>query len=794
MLSPRWRKVLADLMHNKTRTMIVVLSIAVGVFAIGSVFTSGAILSDDLSDSYAAVNPAHAVIYAEPFDQALVDSIRSMREVGAAEGRRTVSVRVQAGPDQWRSLQLHAIPDFDDLQINKLEPESGAWPPAKRGMLLERSSLGYVSAAVGETVHIETSDGKYRELRIDGLTHDLTQIPAFWGGTLHGYITLDTLEWLGESATYNQLNIVVAENGSDHEHIRAVTRKIEEKMEKSGRNIGWTSVPEPGVHPMDQGVQAMLLLLGVLGAFSLLLSCFLVINTMNAIMLQQVRQIGIMKAIGARNPQITRMYLTTVIVFGLLALLVAVPLGALASRLMTGFVAELMNFDLAVFTIPAHVLLLEVAVGLIVPLLAALYPIIAGVRTTVREAVGSYGLGGGHFGTGIIDRMITGLRGPSRPLLLSLRNTFRRKGRLLFTLAALTIAGTIFISIMSVRDSTLLTTDEALDYFAYDIQIDFNDSYRVERIEREAMQVPGVVEAESWGGRSVQRIRDNEEESENYMMLAPPAESRLIKPTLVEGRWLLPEDENAVVINTDLLKDEPDIEVGDDIVLKLDGRETSWRVVGIVRAVLTGQIAYVNYPYYEHVARNVGRAQSVNIVTAQSDPAFQQEVAKQLEVRFKDSGLQIGYIDTTGNLRAMVKSQFNIIIVFLLIMAVLLAVVGGLGLMGTMGINVIERTREIGVMRAIGASDRAVMHVFLVEGMLIGIISWLIGAVLAVPVGKLLSDSVGILFTNNPFSYTFSTGGVFLWLGIVVVLSALASYLPARRATRLSVREVLAYE
>jgi putative ABC transport system permease protein len=127
-------------------------------------------------------------------------------------------------------------------------------------------------------------------------------------------------------------------------------------------------------------------------------------------------------------------------------------------------------------------------------------------------------------------------------------------------------------------------------------------------------------------------------------------------------------------------------------------------------------------------------------------------------------------------------------------MAVLFAVVGGLGLMGTMSINVIERTREIGVMRAIGAPTRSVAQVFVVESVAIGMISWLFGTVLAVPLSKIMSDAVGIPLMGTPITFRFSMAGVGLWLVVVVLLSVAASFIPARNAARLTVRQVLAYE
>ena len=131
---------------------------------------------------------------------------------------------------------------------------------------------------------------------------------------------------------------------------------------------------------------------------------------------------------------------------------------------------------------------------------------------------------------------------------------------------------------------------------------------------------------------------------------------------------------------------------------------------------------------------------------------------------------------------------------FLLIMALLTAVVGSMGLMGTMGMNVLERTREIGIMRSIGAVDSEVMRTVIVEGVLIGGIAWLIGALLSFPITYLLSDIVSLAIFQSPIAVLFTYQGFAIWLLVVLALSAVASVLPARNAARLTIREVLAYE
>ena len=144
--------------------------------------------------------------------------------------------------------------------------------------------------------------------------------------------------------------------------------------------------------------------------------------------------------------------------------------------------------------------------------------------------------------------------------------------------------------------------------------------------------------------------------------------------------------------------------------------------------------------------------------------------------------------------RVIFGERFNIVTVILLVMAILLATVGSLGLMGTMSINVLERRREIGVLRAIGASDGAVIRIFVAEAVVISVIAWAGAIVLAQPMSRVMSYMVGMNFAKLPLDYVFDLRALPLWLTIAITVAILSSMLPARAAARLSVRETLAYE
>ena len=207
-----------------------------------------------------------------------------------------------------------------------------------------------------------------------------------------------------------------------------------------------------------------------------------------------------------------------------------------------------------------------------------------------------------------------------------------------------------------------------------------------------------------------------------------------------------------------------------------------------------GAIVYTNYDYLAVATNRVGEADALLITTQAHDTASVDAESKALEEHFERMGLGISMISTLPRERADAEAIFDAIVALLLVMAILLALVGGLGLMGTMSINVLERTREIGVLRAIGAPNRGVAQVFILEGITIGLLSWSMGALLAIPLTQGLNAALGSATMGTALTYSYSMPGLWLWLVVVLILSALASFIPARTASRLTVREVLAYE
>src|SRR5512144_216163 len=246
MLRPRWYKVINDLFGNKTRTLLIVLSMAVGLFAIGLILSSRVILSEGLASSFAAIHPSSGTVSTvELFDEDFLHAVRSMPEVQDADARRSIAARIEVAPGEWKNITLFVVADYNDIRVNKISSESGAWPPPEREILIERAALSVIDSQVGNIVRVKMPSNVQRDLHIVGLAYDPAQLPAPIDGTPYGYISFDTLEWLGEPYGFNELH-VIATHPEDKVWARQVVNRIKSKAEKSGYTIPLSMTAEPG--------------------------------------------------------------------------------------------------------------------------------------------------------------------------------------------------------------------------------------------------------------------------------------------------------------------------------------------------------------------------------------------------------------------------------------------------------------------------------------------------------------------------------------------------------------------
>jgi putative ABC transport system permease protein len=809
-MKPRWRKVFLDLFENKGRTALVVLSIAVGVFSIGVIAGTYVIISNDMSVTYAANNPANIEFRMDDFDNDMLTTIRNTRGIEDAEGRRVVNMRVrEMDREKWTTLDIIAVDDFNENKVNLLNLISGQIKPGKDEVILERDALDDLDIQDGQDLLFELPDGTTKSLKVVGIVLDPTTGADDFLAPPFGYITMDTLRTLRQPELFNRVYATVSENQDNMVHIRAVGADLKDRIEKVDYIVTRTRFSKTHEHPMASIINAVLGILMALGVLIVFLSSSLIANTLNALLNQHMRHIGVIKLVGGRNRQVLGMYFVLILVFGFLALLIAVPLGGQGAYWLAEFIADKMSFSLLGYRIVPIAFVIQIVVGLLVPIVAGLAPVIGGARVTVLRAIsGDLTMDEKQaeesperesrwerFQTRVTNALARrGIHIP-RPLLISLRNTFRRRGRLMLTLFTLTMGGAIFIAVFNVRVSLYDYMGAIGQYFRADVTVDFDEAYRLREVEQYLMQVDGVEKVEGWQYASVEALLPDDTVADNISLLAPPAESALVQPILIEGRWLHPDDVRKMTVSETILKEFPDLKAGDTLHLKVNGQEEDWQVVGIFKFIgQQGTIGYAPFEYISGMNNQRNRAYSYRIVTVRHDRAYQDMMADYLDNYLRDHGFKVRKSEAGLASLDTALESLDILVTFLLIMALLTASVGSMGLTGTMSMNVLERTREIGIMRSIGAKDSVIMRTVIAEGMVIGLISFVLAVILSVPFTYLLSTIVSVSIFETPIKIVFTFMGYGIWIALVLVLSALASVVPAQNAARLTIREVLAYE
>lgn len=795
-MSSRWKKVWADFWSNKTRTILTALTIAVGTFAVGFTNNMQRYMVESMESDFLSSSPSEAQVYAYPMDDESVKIARAMPGINGAEGRSIIGAYIIRPGQKKVSIQLTALEDPALLTVNTLKPATGqtSIPPLGDKEILMDSSAAALGYKPGDMVRLELNDGKHRDLRLAGYLHSATGIPYGLAQIVEAFVSPDTLVWLGGDRDYNELAVSVTDNPTDAKHVTEVAQTVADRMERSGAEVGYVNVYEPGHHFAYSIAQGMFFVLGVLSWFTVLLGALLIVNTVTALMTQQTRQIGIMKATGGGTWQIFGMYVVLIMAFGALALLIAYPLANRAAKAIGDGMAAYLNFYPASYHGYTSTLIQQIIVAIGVPLLTALVPLVRSVRMTVREAISDYGIGSNVKPK---DQSITkGTLLIPRPMRLSLKNAFRRKLRLVLTLFSLVLAGAIFIAVYNLWATFDRVITDVQGYFLADVNLSFNHAYRLDRVAPMAERVPGVTGVEGWLEYPGTLVTSEEQAGRQIMFVAPPSNSVLIKPVITSGRWLKPGDEDAIVIGNHLLNVYPDLKVGDWLTIKIDDKESKWLIVGTY--LLTGNanppLLYVNYEYISKLIGQPGEVYSLRVITTSSDALTQKRVSDSLVALFAERGVKVSTSQLGSEFIQSQTAQTDIFVYFMLIMAVLIAIIGGLGLMGTMSINVLERTREIGVMRAIGASNWNIQSIVIVEGMAVGLLSWLVSIALSIPITVALTTGVGLAIMTTPMAPVFGLTGILVWLLVILGIGTLASALPAHRASSLTVRDTLAYE
>jgi putative ABC transport system permease protein len=810
-------KLRRDLRATWSRFLLMVVAIAVSLTVFGAVLYAWTAVGRETSNAYMGTEPASATILldrgidAERMS-AIAAEARTRPGVIEATGRTQFTSEIEVdGRLRDSPLQVFVAAPDDPMRMAKFKVQQGSWPPSSGEVFIRRDSLTLLDVAVGDTMVVETPTGEPARLRVTGVVYDPSLAPAPQQQTGQGYLSTASLDRSGEQAVLDQLKIQVADPGQalpsrDRDAVVAVAGEVGEWLQQEhGLAIREIQVPEPYEHPHQGQADALLISLLVGGAAALLLSAILVANMLNALFAQQIPQIGIMKAIGARSGRIGRLYLTMTLMVAAAATLLALVPAILIGRAGVSAILGFLGIEAASLAAPWWTYAVVLAAGLVLPPLMALTPLIKTSRTTVRAAMDHHGGGSKPpAATGVLARLGR-IRRLDRGLLMALRNTVRRPARFWLSVGLLASAGMVFVAGMSLNAGTLAIDDQRREQRTWDVEVQLASPAAADEVTTMVERVPDVSRVEGWnraqsgvagpGQIPLTRTYPDQGHGSVSVTAVPVATTMLPPPKLLDGRWLNPGESGAVVLNQITRNNTvPDIGVGDTVELSVDGQPTTWRVVGIVEEREGGSGgAYVTAEGFADAMGQPARVNQLRIATDSRDEQTRAAVADAVDETLTGAGLEVQSAASVSRSDAISAGHLGPIILILLVISVAMAVVGGIGLASTMSANILDRTREFGVMHAIGARPKAVRRIVVAEGVFLALASCLVAVIPTLALTAIIGAGLGNLFMYAPLPFRISILAAGIWTALVILGAILATEAAATRASRLTVREALAY-
>ncbi len=790
-----FRKAYRDVTKRRVRSLLTLAGIIIGVAGVVAIVSTGENLARAQEVAYANASQADISYWTWNAPTTAERAVAALDNVSAAELRVDLFTRCRWQPAAGsvgqvaRDVSMHGVADFANMRVDQVLLKAGRFPEEGE-LVAEQSALQAAPLRLGDTVTCRGSGGSPdRRLTLVGIV----QTPNYPSASILDYLTFyapasDVRLLLGATGA-NGLLIKV----SDFSRVSDTAREVGQLLDRRGISRGAPTIRDPQNYMGKRELDALLLLLFAFSVIGLLTSGFLVANTLAAIVGEQVGEIGTIKALGGTRSQVLLIYLFAAMLYGLVGTALGLVAGAILSWQLLAYIGSLLSLDTGT-EISLFGLGLGIAVGMGVTLAAGSLPSIGATYIPVKQALEAYGISS-TYGQGALDRLIRRLVSLPPLAAMSLRNLGRRKARTLVTILVIGVAVGVLLAAQSVSYSVNRAIDDLFKTYRADAWVYFGD-YVSTAFEGRLRGLPFVKQAEIWSLQDVWVTfpTPRGDRAAQARLWGLPADTLLYQPRLTEGRWYRADEPDAVVISSDLAQSEQ-LELGE--VLQLDtGDKTRWfRIVGIAvdNSVFLGSQVAGKVFLREDIVAAMQHRTGYGVFFAVSfdvhDPAGVQARLDEVSDRF--SGFQISS-DSAAREVSGAKEQTRVLTIALAAMSLLVGLIGALGVLNTLTLNVLERRREIGVLRSLGASDANLVQTFVTEGLALGVGGWFVGIALGYPLGAaLLRIMESVLFQID---YAVNAQMILACLVLALVLSGAASLFPALAAARLRVSQVLRYE
>lgn len=818
MIKTRGRKIIQDVLSRKGRTVLVALSIMIGVFGAVTLISVDDLIikqikQDIRSDEIAMTRLFVTVPTAgtEVDNEAYLNLLQEMPGVTDVQGQVISPVFWKtADAPRFRDGNIMAFSSpFGEIKLEPMRLIEGNWPqPGQHEIAIETRMADEYGLNKGDKLTFRSlGTADEAEWTITGIVFH----PYWVGGEGENdteqriYANYDDAQSIAGFSGFNMTYLRYTDTGVADAQAETLMQTV---REQTSYIPAYYWLDDPDDYFLIDEVKQVTNVLDMLAVVSLIVSGFLVTNVINTIIVEQKRQIGVMKSLGATRMDTFIVYAGIALAYGILGTIPGVILGILAGSAMAQALDTLASTLIEGFKVSTIGILIGVVMGLLVPVIASLIPVFNGTRVSIIDAMTDLGISV-KWGRGPMARLIKALPLPAN-IRQALSNVVQKKGRLALTVITLTLAAAAFMGVFAMF--TLITNeiDKLYDTFDYEITIVPNEPQDFEQVRTQVKSIEGVEEVLPGVAFNVdiidlgETVLDVDTDTTTVPAFGFDPSNSPFHLTYEEGTGWNDDPNRDGLVLTKPAANLLDKKLGDRVVVSAGGAKSEYEIIGIA-----------SYPFdiailpWQELARLAGFVTSDNgtpndytddealptayLVTLTEDnlKASQvEDVVGGISDSLVASGITAQYINEVQSQEDASQEMMTFNMIFQLTSAVM-AAVGAIGLLTTLSMAVFERQKEIGVMRSIGARSATIISQFQVEGIVIGLIAWLLAIPLSYLLGQALLNSLGF---KDFIEFNYPIWVIGLGLVGMLIVAVVASLWPSLAASRKTVSDILRYQ
>ena len=683
--------------------------------------------------------------------------------------------------------------------VNTVLLTSGRLPGPGEALadVADGKAAGYTVPA-GGALGVRAASGATARLRVSGTGLNLAYSPgANSPGTPVFYTSAATAQALSGTRGYNHLGFRLTDDSPAAQD--RVIAEVRAYLTAQAGSDPVTSLPytrAPGYWPGQTGFSNIIAVLYMITILALGSALFLIAATMNTLIAEQAREIAILKALGARRRQVGGITARTAAMLGLAGAIAGTAAGVANAYLLARYFAErIVDVSLG-FGISVPVVVASLVAGPVLAVAASLPALRRALRRPAAETLTGAGTDGG-YGAGRLDRaaarsgLLAGTRVPDA-MRMGLRDVLRQKRRSVAVIAQVAVAAGLAISFLALGQSITAVISQAIGKLHVSIAVGQAAGSGARPFGSQALAIaaatPGVTSAQPAETSAVQY------NGQAYAAwgLSP---SPLYSYRLSAGRWFTAADTAGIppAILGPVVADASGAHVGQVITLDMATGPVRTRVIGIdTGRNNSGNIVYFPLPVLERLDGTPGTANSLWVSTASPAHAAIDQAASAVASRLAAAGYPV----TTTKIyayEAQITAAENSILAIVEILGLVVVAIMLMGLASTLTMGVIERSREIGILRCLGARARHIRQIFTTEAVVLALAGWAAGILL----GWLIYQGLLALVRHEAdlsLPQDFPPAIPLITLAGLLVLTLIVSRWPLHRAARIQPGTALRYQ